>query len=195
MNLKKLFMRKKQEIIQTVAETIQANNFLQQSSNFVENAQKLARYSSLNIILTCVNSLKVTYMGNYQICAIINKKNPNGKIRHSLNHYWQGNIGISTLIGIINQYSNSQILRFSIMDDELSSTITSLQKMQNQHFTMQSDDSLQSAYLGKYRIANRLQKKYRKDNCEISKYGNYWLWIIKDKYIPSDELEKIINKR
>lgn len=166
---------KKDDIIQSVQIAIHgtksgfATPF---TPNFVEQLHTAIRYMSVHVLL--VTPTQVTYVGNSFIARLLSDEF-GGKLRHSVDRYWQGKAGISQILEFLNIHSSVQILRFSIQEKELPSAVSGIQRLfANHHYTF-SDDCFCFAYFGKYSTARRLQKAIPECNPHLSKYAHYWL--------------------
>lgn len=161
-----------------------------ESKDFNQNVEKIVRFVSANVILTVFD--RNIYIGNSQVVRMLQNKF-GGKIRHSVDRFWEGNVGISQLTQFLNQKTGVQTLRFNIAEEDLSPTITAIQKMFKRDLVLQGDSESQNAYIGSRKHVYRLKRKYPSADAKIRKYGNYWIWQTEKLPMKDDEITSFID--
>lgn len=185
---------KKEQVIKAVdqavfysSKQITLNN---ESKEFNQNVEKIVRFVSANIILTVFE--RNIYIGNSQTALLLQKKF-GGKVRHNIDKFWEGKVGISQLIQFLNQETGIQTLRFNIAEEDLSSLITAIQKMFKRDLVLQGDFEGQNAYIGSRKHVYRLKRKYPSADAKIRKYGNYWIWQTENFPMKEDEITSFVD--
>lgn len=161
-----------------------------ESPVFKKNVEKIARFMSANILLSTPGC--VTYIGNSRLPRRLQKLF-GGRIRRSISCYWQGNTGLALLLEFLNKETGIQTLRFNIPPQDLPSTVFALQKLFRRNVVLTGDKKEQHAYIGTWRQAYRLKKKYGTGKSSVCKYANYWLWLNENIPIKEKELTDFIT--
>ena len=185
---------KKEQVIKAVDQAIFYSSrqitLNKQSKDFNQNVEKIARFVSANIILTVYD--RNIYIGSSRVVKLLHKKF-GGKTHHSVDLFWEGKVGISQLTQFLNQNTNVQTLRFNIAEEDLSPTITAVQKMFKRDIVLQGDYERQNAYIGSRKHAYRLKRKFPAADATVRKYGNYWIWQTEKLPLNNDEITAFID--